>query len=92
MFLWIPRRNVTRSKVTGNVLVNAVHAFHRFNRIYHVEHIFTISSEVDLSLFYPISFFCVHAQENKFVGAEGEPASVGCMTNSQFPCYVPEDL
>ena len=30
-------RNVTRSKVTGNFLVNALHAFHRFNRRYHVK-------------------------------------------------------
>ena len=37
MFLWIPGRDVTRSKVTGNVLVNALHAFHRFNRRYHVK-------------------------------------------------------
>ena len=27
----------TRSKVTGNFLVNALHAFHRFNRLYHVK-------------------------------------------------------
>ena len=30
-------RNVTRSKVTGHVLVNALHAYHRFNRRYHVQ-------------------------------------------------------
>ena len=36
MFLWIPGRDGTRSKVTGNFLVNALHAFHRFNRRYHV--------------------------------------------------------
>ena len=29
-------RNVTRSKVTGHFLVNALHAFHRYNRRYHV--------------------------------------------------------
>ena len=27
----------TRSKVTGNVLVNALYAFHRLNRRYHVK-------------------------------------------------------
>ena len=37
MFLWIPGRAGTRSKVTGNFLVNALHAFHRFNRRYHVK-------------------------------------------------------
>ena len=37
MFLWIPGRDGTRSKVTGNFLVNALHAFHRFNRRYHVK-------------------------------------------------------
>ena len=31
MILWIP------SKVTGNFLVNALHAFHRFNRRYHMK-------------------------------------------------------
>ena len=30
-------RNVTRSKVTGKFLLNALHAFHRFNRHYHVK-------------------------------------------------------
>ena len=30
-------QNVTRSKVTGNFLVNALYAFHRFNRRYHVK-------------------------------------------------------
>ena len=28
IFLWIPGRDGTRSKVTGNVSVNALHAFH----------------------------------------------------------------
>jgi hypothetical protein len=28
---------VTRSKVTGNLLANALHAFHRFNRRYRVK-------------------------------------------------------
>ena len=37
MFLWIPGRDGTRIKVTGNFLVNALHAFHRFNRRYHVK-------------------------------------------------------
>ena len=37
MFLWISGREGTRSKVTGNFLVNALHAFHRFNRRYHVK-------------------------------------------------------
>ena len=37
MFLWIPGRDGARSKVTGNVLVNALHTFHRFNRRYHVK-------------------------------------------------------
>ena len=37
MFLWIPERDGTRSKVTGNFLVNELHAFHRFNRRYHVK-------------------------------------------------------
>ena len=37
MFLWITGRDGTRSKVTGNFLVNALHAFHRFNRRYHVK-------------------------------------------------------
>ena len=37
MFLWIPGRDGTRSKVTGNFLVNALHAFHRVNRRYHVK-------------------------------------------------------
>ena len=32
-------RNGTRSKVTGNFLVNATHAFHRFNRRYHVKRV-----------------------------------------------------
>ena len=36
LFLWIAGRDGTRSKVTGNFLVNALHAFHRFNRRYHV--------------------------------------------------------
>ena len=30
-------RNVTHSKVTGNFVVNALHAFHRFNRRYNVK-------------------------------------------------------
>ena len=34
MFLWIPGRDWTRSKVTGSFLVNALHGFHRFNRRY----------------------------------------------------------
>ena len=34
MFLWIPGRDGTRSKVSGNFLVNALHAFHRFNICY----------------------------------------------------------
>ena len=34
MYLWIPGRDATRSKVTGNFLVNALHAFHRFNGRY----------------------------------------------------------
>ena len=34
MFVWIRGRDGTRSKVTGNFLVNALHAFHRFNRKY----------------------------------------------------------
>jgi hypothetical protein len=37
MFLWVPEQDVTRSKVTGNYLVNALHAFHRFNMRYHVK-------------------------------------------------------
>ena len=37
MFLWIPGRHGTRSKVTGKVLVSALHAIHRFNRRYHVK-------------------------------------------------------
>ena len=37
MFLWIPGRDWTRSKVTGNFLVNALYAFHRFNKRYHVK-------------------------------------------------------
>ena len=37
MFLWIPGRDGTRSKVTGNFLVNALHAFHLFNRRYNVK-------------------------------------------------------
>jgi len=36
MFVWIPGRDVTRSKVTGTFLVNALQAFHRFNRRYHL--------------------------------------------------------
>ena len=36
LFLWIPGQDGTRSKVTGNILVNALHAFHRFNGRYHV--------------------------------------------------------
>ena len=39
MFLWIPGRDGTHSKVTGNNLVNELHAFHRFNRRYHVKNI-----------------------------------------------------
>ena len=30
---------MTRSNVTENLLVNALHAFHRFNRRYHVKNI-----------------------------------------------------
>ena len=37
MFLWIPGRDGSRSKITGNFLVNARHAIHRFNRSYHVK-------------------------------------------------------
>jgi hypothetical protein len=37
MFLWIPGRDGTHSKVTGYFLVNALHAFHRCNRRYHVK-------------------------------------------------------
>ena len=37
MFLWIPGRDGTRSKETGNFLVYALHAFHRFIRCYNVE-------------------------------------------------------
>ena len=37
MFLWIPRRDGTRSKIAKKFLVNALHAFHRFNRRYHVK-------------------------------------------------------
>ena len=37
LFLWIPGQDGTRSKVTGNYLVNALHAFQRFNRRYHVK-------------------------------------------------------
>ena len=37
LFLWIPGQDRTRSKVTGNFLVNARHAFHRFNRRYQVK-------------------------------------------------------
>ena len=37
MFLWIPGRDGTRSKVTENFLVNALHAFHRCNLRYHVK-------------------------------------------------------
>jgi hypothetical protein len=37
IFLWIPGRDGTRSKVSGNVLVNALHAFHRFNRRHRVQ-------------------------------------------------------
>jgi hypothetical protein len=36
MFLWIPGRDGSRSKITGNFLVNELNAFHRFNRRYHV--------------------------------------------------------
>ena len=36
-FLWIPRRDETRSEETGNFLVNALHVFHRFDRRYHVK-------------------------------------------------------
>jgi hypothetical protein len=34
MFLWIPERD---RQITGNFLVNALHAFHRLNRRYHVK-------------------------------------------------------
>ena len=37
MFLWITERDGTRSKATGNFLVNTLQAFHRFNRRYQVE-------------------------------------------------------
>ena len=37
MFQWIPGRDGTSSKVTGNFLVNALHDFYRFNRRYHVK-------------------------------------------------------
>ena len=37
MFLWIPGRDGTRGKVTGNFLVNALNAFHRFYRRYQVK-------------------------------------------------------
>ena len=40
MFLWIPGRDGTRSKVTGHVLVNVLHAFHIFNRRCHVKMMF----------------------------------------------------
>ena len=40
MFLWIPGRDGTRSKVMRNVLVNALHAFHRFNGRYDVKNQF----------------------------------------------------
>ena len=39
MFLWLPGRDGTRSKVTGNFLVNAHHAYHRFDRRYHVKRV-----------------------------------------------------
>ena len=35
MFLWIPGRDETRSKLTGNFLVNALLDFYRVNRRYH---------------------------------------------------------
>ena len=37
MFLWVPGLDGTRSKVTGNFLINALHTFHRFNRRYDVK-------------------------------------------------------
>jgi hypothetical protein len=37
MFLWIRGLDGTRSKVTGNFLVNALHAFYRINWRYHVK-------------------------------------------------------
>ena len=37
MFLWIPGRDGTHSKVTGNFLVNALHTIHRLNRCYDVK-------------------------------------------------------
>ena len=37
MFLWISGRDGTRNEVTGNFLVNALHALDRFNIRYHVK-------------------------------------------------------
>jgi hypothetical protein len=37
MFLWIPGWDGTRSKVTGNFSINALHAFHRFNKHPHIK-------------------------------------------------------
>ena len=44
MFLWIPGRDGTRSKLTGNFLVNALLAFHRFNRRYHIDNFTNVRS------------------------------------------------
>jgi len=72
MFLWIPGRDGTRSKVTGNFLVNALHAFHRFNRGYHVNNSNTIyrknSTLIDFVLFIPfvLSLFIIKNKLQKY--------------------------
>ena len=39
-------RNVTRSEVTENFLVNVLHAFHRSNKRYHVKKEFECKSQL----------------------------------------------
>ena len=51
-FLRIPVRDGTRSKVTGNFLVNALHAFHRFSRRYHVKNNETVFLKLWTNLVY----------------------------------------
>ena len=37
VFLWTRGRDGTRSKITGNFLLNSLHTFHRFNKRYHIK-------------------------------------------------------
>ena len=45
---------MTRSKVTGNSLANALHDFHRFNRCYHLKNAQTLENNGDTHKKYSI--------------------------------------